>query len=64
MGQPEAILGGRFGVGEGPVYLNQLRCDSDERNLLQCQSGQPHGLVTCSDSHIVGVQCPGTPSTS
>jgi hypothetical protein len=58
--QPRARSGGTFGEGVGPIFLNQLRCGSNDTNLLECESGQPHGLVTCSHSLDVGVQCPGT----
>lgn len=58
-GMPEAVSGGTFGVGVGPIFLDQLRCRVGDTSLLGCPSGVPHGLVTCTHSQDVGVTCPG-----
>ena len=58
VGIPTAITEG-FAMGSGPIFLNELRCVSGDTSLLNCQSGQPRGLVECSHSQDVGVRCPG-----
>lgn len=58
VGTPEAVSGGVFGAGDGPIFLDKLRCKS-EQNLLECESGEPLGLATCSHMDDVGVRCPG-----
>ena len=59
VGMPAAITEG-FAMGSGPIFLNELRCASGDTSLLNCQSGQPHGLIECFHSQDVGVRCPGT----
>ena len=50
-----------FGEGEGPIYLDGLRCTGQESNLLDCEVGRPLGLPSafCDHSDDVGVECPG-----
>ena len=59
VGSPSAVIDGSFGKGVGPIFLDKLRCRTGDNNLLDCQSGEPHGLVTCSHAQDVGVRCPG-----
>lgn len=59
MGSPSAVTDGSFGEGVGPIFLDKLRCGTGNQNLLNCSSGEPHGLVTCSHAQDVGVRCPG-----
>ena len=45
-----------FGVGTGPIFLDNLACNSDDSNLLEC----PHNtLHQCQHSDEAGVQCYG-----
>ena len=49
----------QFGVGTGPIFLDDLRCEPTDVDLLACDSGEPQGLARCSHSQDVGVMCPG-----
>lgn len=61
MGYPVALPNAYFGEGVGPIFLDKLRCQpDDDATLLDCQSGLPRGLATCTHSQDVSVRCPGT----
>ena len=62
MGSPTAIFDAHFGEGVGPIFLDKLRCGTADDSLLDCQSGEPHGLSRCSHSQDVSVMCPGKSS--
>lgn len=46
---------GTFGIGSGPIYLDDLRCTGTEDRLVSC----PQATVgDCSHVEDVGVRCP------
>ena len=47
-----------FGEGSGPIFLERVKCSSDQVALLDCDSN-PVGLHMCSHSQDTGVQCIG-----
>ena len=47
-----------FGLGSGPVFLDQLSCVGTESALLDCQA-RPLGLAECDADDVAGVQCTG-----
>ncbi|XP_066505263.1 lysyl oxidase homolog 3A [Hoplias malabaricus] len=52
----EALSGARMGQGMGPIYMNEVQCRGDEKNLWKC----PHKSITAKDcKHMedVSVQC-------
>lgn len=53
-----AHRGAYFGMGSGPIFLEQLSCSDDSSNLLQC-ARPPLGLHTCDHSQDAGVTCLG-----
>ena len=55
-----AVSGGGFGQGSGPIFLNNMDCAGDERNLLQCQhSGVALQQPGCRHAFDAGVVCAG-----
>ena len=60
LGQPtadaKAVSNARFGSGEGPVFLDNVRCDGWESNLGSCSSNE-WGMTDCRNSEGAGVQC-------
>ncbi len=48
---------GSFGIGTGPIFLNNIRCFGDEDNLLQCPSSGIKFITDCDHSRDVGVVC-------
>ena len=54
------ILTSGYSVGDGPIFLDQLRCLGSEQSLLQCQLGRAIGLHHCNHSMDVGIYCSGT----
>lgn len=45
-----------FSTGSGPIFIDNLDCESDERNLLAC----PHNVLhQCQHADEAGVQCFG-----
>ena len=58
------FLRSRFGAGTGPIWLDDMLCDGDESNLLDCPlaSGRSRardfiGVHNCKSSEVVGVRC-------
>ena len=49
----------QFGQGSDPIFLDQLRCRGDEDRVLECGSGRPLGLHSCSHAEDTGVRCIG-----
>ena len=47
-----------FTQGSGPIFLDELACDGDERSVLDCGKSAP-GLYTCTHSQDAGVRCIG-----
>lgn len=52
----EPLIKSEFGIGEGPVFLDYLSCNSDNEQLLDCPS--LFFLSLCSQQDI-GVRCNG-----
>ena len=46
-------------MSDSPIFLDELRCSTSDVNLLNCPSGRPRGVVTCTHEDDVGVRCPG-----
>ena len=52
-----------FGAGTGPIWLDDLLCDGDESNLLDCPLASRRrargaiGVHNCRSGEIVGVRC-------
>ena len=48
-----------FGQGNGPIWLDGLRCDGSEGSLLNCtHSGVGVHRSYCGHDDDVGVECP------
>ena len=55
-----ATLGnGQFGVGTGPIHLDRVVCDEDERALIDCYHSPIGDLTSGCDTHTrdAGVIC-------
>ena len=59
VGTPQLISDHSFGLGSGPIFLDQLRCNEFHSNLLECPSGDPLGNTQCSHMQDVAVECAG-----
>ena len=52
-----------FGAGTGPIWLDDMLCDGDESNLLDCplvggrRARDAIGVHNCKAGEIVGVRC-------
>ena len=53
-----ALSEATFGQGDGPIYLDDVRCTGSETRLADCQH---RGIAShdCSHSEDAGVICPG-----
>lgn len=51
-----AYTSARFGQGEGPTYLEDVRCTGGEDSLLQCHHKRM-GCFTCPHYKDAGVSC-------
>ena len=49
----------RFGMGSGPIFLDQLQCSGSEQSLLDCLTFTDLGLHSCHHSMDAGVKCRG-----
>ena len=47
-----------FGVGTGPIYLDDVACNSSDSQLLECSS-RPILAHNCDHSADAGVGCEG-----
>ena len=48
----------QFGVGTGPIYLDDVACNSSDSQLLECSS-RPILAHNCDHSADAGVGCEG-----
>ncbi len=56
--------GAEFGKGTGPIFLDGIQCNGNERNLLDCSRIILEGAIgqfKCASDHSqdAGVRCPG-----
>ena len=49
-----------FGMGSGPIFLDQLQCSGGEQSLLDCPTFTGLGLHRCDHFMDAGVKCQGT----
>ena len=47
-----------FSQGSGPIFLDELACDGDEENVLECGGSAP-GLHSCTHSQDAAIRCIG-----
>ncbi|XP_069044789.1 deleted in malignant brain tumors 1 protein-like isoform X18 [Lepisosteus oculatus] len=55
-GTPVALGSARFGAGNGPILLDDVRCRGNESTLLSCTS-KGLGKNNCAHSEDAGVDC-------
>ena len=56
------VLGNAFGPGNGPIWLDDIRCQGDELSIIEC-SHRPWGSHNCLHGEDVSVDCrPGPPT--
>ena len=53
----EPLIGSEVEPGEGPVFLDYLSCDSNDRRLLDCPG--LFFLPSCTNQNVIGVRCNG-----
>ncbi len=56
LGAKEAVLNSQFGSGQGDILLDELSCEGDESDLLNCNFA-PWRKHDCSDKEWAGVVC-------
>ena len=54
----QAFSGAYFGSGTGPIFLDDVHCNSSVTRLLQCTSN-PIASHNCAHSDDAGVRCEG-----
>ena len=54
---PIAILGARYGIGQGPMLLDDVACSGNESSLLNCSYLE--GDHDCDHDEYAIVQCLG-----
>ena len=52
---------GHFGIGGGPINLDEVNCIGTEERLINCPFDPSHD---CTHSEDAGVVCPPRPSSS
>ena len=50
---------GRFGAGEGPIFIDNIGCEGNEINLSDCSVTGLMGFYECDHSQDSGVICEG-----
>uniref|UniRef100_A0A8C2A6K4 Soluble scavenger receptor cysteine-rich domain-containing protein SSC5D n=1 Tax=Cyprinus carpio TaxID=7962 RepID=A0A8C2A6K4_CYPCA len=55
-GNAEPLAGAYFGAGDGPIWMDSLRCNGDETNLRKCQFGG-WGNHQCIHAYDAGIIC-------
>ena len=46
----------RYGAGEGPIWLDEVKCDGTEMNVANC-SANPWGETDCEHHEDVSILC-------
>ena len=54
----QAFTGAYFGAGTGPIFLDDVHCNSSATRLLHCTSN-PIASHNCAHSDDAGVRCEG-----
>ena len=49
-----------YSTGSGPIFLNQVACNDDDTQLLECHRLQQLGLAQCDHSTDTMVHCEGS----
>ena len=52
-----------FGVGMGPILWDNVTCDQNHSELLQCVHTLDIGIHNCDQENVAGVICPNVIST-
>ena len=47
-----------FSQGTGPIFLDELACDGNEKTVMECGGSAP-GLYTCTHQEDAAVRCKG-----
>ena len=47
-----------FGAGMGPILLDNVTCDQNHSELLQCVHPLDIGIHDCDQINVAGVICP------
>ncbi|NWX50822.1 DMBT1 protein, partial [Steatornis caripensis] len=55
--------GARYGEGTGPIWLDEVNCTGEERNLSECQA-RPWGEHNCHHVEDASVECSGSSVTA
>ena len=48
----------QYGIGQGPIWLYDIRCSGDEEELFDCPFNNPY-LLYCDHYNDAGVMCQG-----
>ena len=48
-----------FGMGSGPIHLDDVKCEGEETNLLSCPQLAQNIQHNCKHSEDAGVKCQG-----
>ena len=54
----ELLTISEFSPATGPIFLDELACNGNEKSVLKCGGSAP-GLYTCTHSQDAGVRCIG-----
>ncbi|NXX99878.1 CD5L protein, partial [Centropus bengalensis] len=52
--------GARYGEGTGKIWLDEVKCTGEERNLSECRA-QSRGIHNCHHMEDASVECSGSP---
>ena len=52
----EAVVGGVYGEGSGPIWMNEVQCNGKESSLQYCPFNSCGDMI-CTHSQDVGVNC-------
>lgn len=55
--------GTRYGEGTGQIWLDEVNCTGEEKNISECQA-RPWGEHNCNHVEDASVECSGSPESS